>query len=186
VTPPEDLAALASKYEEMLALRLAQDRARHEPSFSEHTPREALQTLAARFPGALREMDELPLDVIRARIDDLRAAARDPSRVAPWMNAQSVFHALARGALAAKRALQGRRAVTPDMVDALRARGGDGAAWADDLAAIARPPRGRLLDLVFARAGRSLGLGAEDVRALVFTSSRKTRAARSTGPSTPS
>jgi hypothetical protein len=170
VTGPADLAALRAKYEEMLALREAHDRARTEPGYVEPDPRRALAALASRFPGALRELDTLPVDALRARLDELDDAARDATMTAPWMTAQTAFHELARGAVAAKRWLAGRRAITPAMQDDLRSRGGPAAAWADELAAIARPPRGRLLDLVFARVAAQLGLTVAEARALVFTS----------------
>jgi hypothetical protein len=171
VARPRDLAALREKYETMLALRALHERARTEPGFAEPNPRPAMVVLAGRFPGALRELDELPLGTIRARLADLAEAEREPSRIAPWMTAQAAFHRLTRGALAAKKWLGRRREVT----DAMRAEfvgsaTGDAIAWADDLASLARPPRGRILDVVFLRAARELGLEAGAVRALVFGS----------------
>ncbi len=135
------------------------ERAKSEPGYDEPDPQSELSALAARFPGALRE------------IDALARAERDPSRIAPWMIAQSVFHELARSALDAKRWLGGRRAVTPDMKEDLRRTGAAAVAWADDLDAIARPPRGRILDLVYARAAERLGITEREVRELVFPTS---------------
>ena len=81
-----DLAALREKYEEMLRLRLADALARgasissseREPSNESKERRNlrdadlatqrAMATLAARFPGALREIDELPLGVLEDRV----------------------------------------------------------------------------------------------------------------------
>src|SRR5262245_19307987 len=87
----------------MLRLRLLHVRAYEDPAFREPDPTPAMAKLAKEFPGALREIDELPLDVLRTRIVELEAAARDDAFVAPWMHASWSFHRLARGALAAKR-----------------------------------------------------------------------------------
>jgi len=88
-------ADLRAKYEEMRALRLTDD--------GSYDPRERMAALASRFPGALREIDTLPLDEIEARIEALTRAERDPSHAARWMTAQSRFHALTREALRARR-----------------------------------------------------------------------------------
>lgn len=88
-------ADLRAKYEEMLALRRTDD--------GSYDPRERMAALAARFPGALREIDTLPLDEIERRIEALTHAERDPSRASKWMLAQHRFHALTRTALEARR-----------------------------------------------------------------------------------
>jgi len=167
-----DLRALRDKYERMNRLRELHARARAEPGFVEPNPRAAMADLAHAFPGALRELDELPIEVIRARIEELSAAEHDPSRVAQWMTTLVRFHALARGALAAKRWLHGR-----PLTDALISsysrvvmalpHGTDAAAWTQDLAAIAKPPRGRLMDLVYERLALELGMDVASARAAV-------------------
>ena len=63
-----DLTDLRAKYEEILRLRLLHG------TGDEPDPRRAMAALAGRFPGALRELDDLPLPEIRARIEALRAA----------------------------------------------------------------------------------------------------------------
>jgi hypothetical protein len=85
------------------------------------------------------------------------------------MHAHVRFHALARGALAVKRWLAGR-ALTPALADAF-AREAPAMPhaenvhlWRDDLAAIARPPRGRILDLVYARLAEELGVDVMTAR----------------------
>ena len=177
-----DLRALRDKYERMLGLRLLHVRAREDPRFEEPDPRPAMAELAAEFPGALREIDDLPLDVIRRRIDAVAAAERDPSRAEPWMRAYFTFHRLARGALAVKRWLEGRP-VTPELEDAFRRElpdlrnAHDAAAWAPDLAAIAAPPRGRVMDLVYQRLAGELGTDVAAARAAVMPSRRSGRRA---------
>ena len=168
-----DLRALRYKYERMLHLRELHSRARTEPGFVEPDPRPAMAELARTYPGALREIDELPLALIRARIEELAAAEDDATKALPWMDAQSRFHSLARGALAVKRWLEGRRVtaalehafalVLPTLPNA-----GDAQLWAGDLEAIATPPRGRLMDLVYARLARDLGVDVTSARAEVL------------------
>jgi hypothetical protein len=162
-----DLRALRDKYEQMLRLRQLHARAKEEPDFVEPDPRPAMAALARRYPGALREVDELPMADIERRIAELEAAELDASRIATWMTAQAEFHRLARGALAVKRWLAGRTP-TPEIDEAFATalltmpEREDARAWADDLAALAKPPRGRVMDLVYAKLAVALDV---DVRA---------------------
>ena len=89
-------AELRAKYEEMRELRRTDD--------GSYDPRERMVALATQFPGALREIDTLPMDEIEHRIEALSKAERDPSHAMPWMKAQSRFHELTREALRARRA----------------------------------------------------------------------------------
>ena len=173
-----DLRALRDKYEQMLCLRQLHARAKEEPDFVEPDPRPAMADLARRFPGALREIDELPIDDIEARIAELAAAEQEPSRVAAWMTAQAAFHRLARGALAVKRWLAGR-ALTAELDPAFAKAAlamperEEALAWTDDLAAIARPPRGRVMDVVYARLARELGVEVSAARDAVLAPRRR-------------
>lgn len=169
VSEAPDLRALREKYAAILALREAHGTA------DEPDPRAALGSLAARFPGALREIDELPLETIRARLAALDAALGDATTIARWMIAQDLFHRLARGALAVKRWLVRKPGATPADVRHDATLDDEARAWADDVDAIARPPRGRVMDLVHARVARELGVTDEEARLLVFTSTASTR-----------
>lgn len=131
--------------------------------------------LARRFPGALRELDALPMETIEERLAALDAALADDSAWRPWMDAQLEYHALARGALAAKRFLRGARAVDDDaarrFVAHAEARGEhkhELLAWAGDLERVARPPRGKLTHVVFAKLGERLGVSPAAARSLVL------------------
>jgi hypothetical protein len=58
----------------------------------------------------------------------------------------------------------------------------DALGWADQLAAIARPPSGRLLTLVYAALAARLGVTEDEAKDLVFGDSlRRRRAARRAG-----
>ena len=149
-------AELRAKYEEMLALRRSDDAA---------SPRERLAALASRFPGALREIDRLPLDAIADRIDALARAERDPSHARPWMHATARFHALARGVLFVKRSLDAEPREWPTEAEPFRA----------ELARVAKPPRGRLMELVYEKLATELGTTPGDAKALVFGPARRAR-----------
>ena len=172
-----DLRALRDKYEQMLRLRQLHARAKDEPDFVEPDPRPAMADLARRFPGALREIDELPIADIEARIAELAAAEDDPSCVATWMTAQAAFHRLARGALAVKRWIAGRT-LTPELDRAfaeavqVMVEREEALAWKDDLAAIAKPPRGRVMDVVYARLAGELGVEVNAARDAVLAPCR--------------
>src|SRR5688572_8035198 len=99
----EDLAGLRSKYEAMKELRELHEQAKKDPSFVEPDPKAKLASLADKFPGALREIDELPLATITSRMGDLTRATIDANAIAEWMIVQVAFHRFARGALAVKR-----------------------------------------------------------------------------------
>jgi hypothetical protein len=163
-----DLASLRTKYERLLALRELHDRAKSDASFEEPDPRTEMTALARTWPGSLRELDELPIDVIRSRIVALDRALRDPSRTERWMIAQDAFHRLARGALSAKRWLGKRKRVTAIVREEFASRAPrEARAWADVLADVASPPRGRLMDLVFARVAIELDTSVAEARRLV-------------------
>ena len=144
--------------------------------------------LARAFPGALREIDELPLEIIVARIAELTAAETNASHIVQWMRAHLRFHALARGALVVKRWLQGRphapvldaafAAALTAMPEGDRV---DAAAWSDHLAAIAKPPRGRVMDLVYARLASELAIDVASARAAVMPPRAEAWSGRSGG-----
>lgn len=175
-----DLRALRDKYEQMLRLRQLHARAKEEPDFIEPDPRPAMAALARLYPGALREIDELPLDVIERRIAEVAAAELDASCIAPWMTAQAAFHRLARGALAVKRWLAGRTP-TPEIDEAFAAalatlpEREDALAWATDLAAVAKPPRGRVMDLVYEKLALELGVDVSAAREVVLAPAHECR-----------
>jgi hypothetical protein len=164
----EALLDLHVKYMEMRRLRIL---ALESPTVD---PKAWMAELATRFPGALREIDELPLEEIDARLTALSTASADAAMVEPWMEATARFHELTRGVLAVKRWLAGKKEIaTTDRAEFERIakdlpHGEDAIAWRDDLEAIANPPRGKVTDLVFARIARELTTTTENARRLVF------------------
>ena len=87
----------------------------HEPIFKASsraaTCGRRMAALAARFPGALREIDGLELEEIRRRIRQLEAVVLDEGSVQSWMLAIDLFHRLTRGALSAKSWLRGQKRI---------------------------------------------------------------------------
>lgn len=179
----EDLAELREKYVRIRGLRRAHDRARSDPRFVEPDPTEELRAIAATWPGALRELDTLPLALVDARIDALGGAIEEAGVPEPWMIAQVRFHRLARGALVAKRWTNaGRRTTAPEAAHPLgpherasfaaamasEPHGRDALAWEGALDTIARPPGRRLTRVVLARLAEELGISEGAARLLVF------------------
>ncbi|HEY6557993.1 MAG TPA: hypothetical protein VI072_12000 [Polyangiaceae bacterium] len=140
-----DLIALARKYRTLGELR----RAQYHTSFVE--AQAPLRRLAGEFPGALRELDVLPLDEIDRRADALVAAA-DSGELSAWMEWLHEYHSRLRLALSVKRQLAGRRDVDDgtarQLADSLGAEYGC-PCDAAFVHAVLRPPQGRINVLVF-------------------------------------
>jgi len=183
VRSSEEIAELREKYVEMRAMRIRDAGAEPDAAYAARV-RVRMATLAARFPGALREIDELEMSEIQDRIDGLSAVLAGAGEVEPWMEAIALFHRFARGALWAKRWLNGRRLVSADLETAYAADAetldpsGDALSWRTELAAVACPPTGRLTRLVYARMGRELGVTETEARRRVFGSPREEKARR--------
>lgn len=167
-----DLRALRDKYREMKRLR-----AEHEAG-EVADPRPAMRALAARFPGALREIDELPMHVIDARIASLeRALAGEAPE--PWVRALARYHAWMRLALrlrlacARDRSAEAARAwlagAEREHADDVEPRELD----EDMLAAVLRPPGGRLHRVILGRVGRELDVEPAAVDAHLRNPSRR-------------
>jgi hypothetical protein len=173
------LEDLHAKYAEMLAMRVEHARGAEDVD----DVRARMAALATRFPGALRELDDLELDEIRRRLVALDHVLHSGSDAEPWMEAVALFHAMTRGALCAKRWLAGRKHVDAklrrayaDAVEGLPFPE-DARAWVHDLARIASPPGGRVSNVVLARLALELGTSARGAKRLVFGVPRRERRA---------
>jgi hypothetical protein len=135
-----------------------------------------MSALAARFPGALREIDEVPMDALEERVRELRdVVSGSHPRDDHWGPALHRFHELFRGVLFAKRWLGEQRDRTAFEDDAERAGVPEAVTWRDDLDAIASPPGGKLGPLVIARIARELSLPADRVWSMVHPFARVRR-----------
>jgi hypothetical protein len=163
---PPLVAALADKYRRLLALRLGADA---QPPVAE------LRALARQFPGALRELDQLPLEVIRVRLAALESVVTGDGALEQWMMLQASYHGVMRATLrikrwsrswsrepdSAARELAARYVPAPDepAVDFFDAA---------VLLTIRDPPGGRLNPLVLAAVARLHGVDADHVRRALF------------------
>jgi hypothetical protein len=163
----------------MRAMRLAHSAGEEEPA----DVRARMADLATRFPGALREIDELELAEIDRRIARLAEVLDGTVSVEPWMEAIALFHRFARGALCVKRWLDGRRQVTPELALSFREASAtlafprEAGVWEPYLEALASPPGGRLTGLVYERVAAELHISCDEVRRLTFPP-RRDRALR--------
>ena len=171
----DDVRALARKYDEISRLRRA---AAASPDVD---PRREMAALAAEFPGALREADDFQPAELDRRVTELARVFRTGDAPAAWMTMVARFHRLTRGALCAKKWLDGRKVVDAAVAQAFegrvrhallrrRRRG-----VAPELAVIANPPRGRLTEVIFERIAGEVGQEVETVRRVVFGEPRRPR-----------
>ena len=150
-------ARLLAKYAEILALRRAR---------SVDPPIARLRALSETFPGSLRELDALGDDEVERRLALLRAADGKSAPEA-WMVGMHWFHVELGALLRAKRWLGTRRNVDAALTEAfVSAHAGDDAAlhWQTELAAIARPPGGKLSRLALAAAAKRASLEPKELR----------------------
>ncbi len=159
-----DLVALARKYRTIAALRRAQHRA------GAQEVRPSLRALSHEFPGALRELDSLPLEDIDARIEALEGAAL-AGTVADWMRWMHAYHQAMRAALFVKRRLAGRRRVPEPDAAALASAAFRELGFRCDpafVAEVAAPPAGRLNTLVFQHLSATFGVEPRTLGAALF------------------
>jgi hypothetical protein len=161
-------AELRAKYEEIRALRLTDD--------GSYDPRERMATLAARFPGALREIDTLPLDEIERRIEALTQAERDPSSAPKWMLAQHRFHTLTRDALSTRRNPAGSEGAQSPLAEARGASATSAEGELEGAALEREKERQKLMARVYATLAKELATTPHEAKALVFSLSSRERA----------
>lgn len=166
-------ADLQRKYAQILALRRA----------SEPASRDVLRALAREFPGALRELDALPLDEVTGRVEAL-AGVVDLHEGPAWARWLAAYHGLMRLTLALKLALSARGAQAladaQSFADAADARWGH-ALGVDFVRAVHAPPRGRLGVVVFAALGARFGEDPAHIWQTLFPTARRDRFAPAAG-----
>jgi hypothetical protein len=165
------VAALRDKYLELQRLRIEHDAGESED------PRPRLRALSARFPGALRELDELPMEQIEARLATLHAVLARTQPAPPWIALQLGYHGWMRAALCIKRIAAERSAIDADallveLASRYQPDPHEPPLTAIDRAAIVEilePADGRLNPWVFARVARDHGVESEIVQRALFT-----------------
>jgi hypothetical protein len=168
---PQVLHGLVDKYERLLRLRT-------EPT--EVAPRDELRSLARQFPGALRELDRLPLETIETRLAALRRVLADATEPETWMGLQASYHGYMRATLRVKR---WSRAWPRDPAAALLAFTAKyvpapdepGLGYFDEalLVKIRKPPAGRLNPLVIEAVARVHETTVEVVAEALCTQARR-------------
>ncbi len=155
---------LRDKYVEMRAMRLEDAEGRA------GDPRARMRALAARFPGALREIDALPMGSIEARIAELERVVRggEPPR---WAVMLAHYHGWMRAALALRRHGGRERSVALTWV---RTEYRPGAhepsveALSDAVDCLLAPPGGRLNRAVFALLGEEHAASPDSIERELF------------------
>jgi hypothetical protein len=166
-----EIARLASKYRTLGDLRRAKARGEAVP------PRGVFKALAEEFPGALNELDMLPLDEIDRRRAALDGAATG-APVEPWMAWLHGYHALMRAALRVKGRLRKAREITDARAGALAAEATTCAGTPvgpDFVRAVARPPGGRITPVVLARLAALFEVDPEVILDTLFPHRRARR-----------
>jgi hypothetical protein len=163
---PESLRALAGKYRALLDLRRARDQRGHGPAETGVAAAEArarLRALAGEFPGCLRELDTLGAPELERRAHAVTQAAAGGSQE-PWMAWIVGYHALMRSALGVRRSPAGTDAA------ALATSAEVDAAF---IAAVRRPPQGRLGIVVLRALGTRFGVEPSLIAATLFPPRRQ-------------
>jgi hypothetical protein len=159
-----DLVALARKYRLLSQLR------RKQQPWSAPDLHVSLLQLAREFPGALRELDTLPLVELEARLEALERAAHS-GRVAEWMLWMLAYHGGMRAALHIQRRLEGRarlvRALAADLAAEAARESGFGCD-AEFVTTVAALPSGALHQFVIQRVGLQRGAPEAAVRRALF------------------
>lgn len=148
----------------------------------EHEPRDAMRGLAGEFPGALREIDELPVLMIARRIDQLTRVIDQRQPPEPWMLWMVDYHGYLRAALRIK-----RMGLPLDDLDVALARLQRDYVPASDeppveifltrpaLLAVLKPLDGRLNRWAFERVAERHAVSVDEVDAALFPARRAHR-----------
>lgn len=160
----DELLALEGKYAQIEVLRRARERGEPIPE------KEVFKALADRFPGALRELDRLPMDAITLRREQLARALENES-VAPWMAWMVAYHELMRVALWIKLRMAKRPELTNErMVFLVRGVAEAFGFGVDEsfVKDVARPRAGRINGVVLARLAETFGVSEAELRRGLF------------------
>lgn len=167
------LEALLEKYSEMLRMRERDGRD------DGHDPRAEMAALARRFPGALREIDERPLEQIRSRIGQLQDARAGRGEVPPWAPLQASYHGVMRAFLRVRPLLrdrsssQARAAITEGYEQMSPDEPTLEALLGPVFTQLCSPPNGRLNGVVFGYVARLHGVSAAQVSDALFKPGRQ-------------
>jgi hypothetical protein len=174
-----ELVALCRKYRTLAVLRRDKERD------GKVAPPSALRELSREFPGALRELDTLPLDEIDRRVTALDRAGEGAAPLETWMTWMTAYHATMKAALLVKARVARRPGLDTAAVEELAAATSEKSGVVVDAAfvrAVASPPGGRLNRAVFERLGAEFGAAADEMWEVLFPSRRPGRYAKRSPP----
>lgn len=159
---PGELALLAEKLRELLVLRALG---------VENPPRDRLRALAARFPGALRELDRVPVELLTQRLDAVEAALVGGA-IPPWAKATSRYHGWLRVALRlraeAARSEEAALAWAAGYVPAFPGDPGPERLEVGVLRSLLTPPGGRLAQVAVSLVAEEEGTTPAAISGLLF------------------
>ncbi len=146
-----DVAELRVKYAEIVRLRVTR---REDPTGV--PPLVEIRELARRFPGALRDLERLPLATALARRDELDHVLSSGAAEPLWSRAQRDYHGRLRDALAEKRTAVGG----PTDRNSAKSE--------NTLVVRATVPAAKLSTSVVAEVARGMGIDVSTCRGLLF------------------
>lgn len=167
---PKNVSCLRDKYREIKRLREV------DACADKLEARTHMAALAQRFPGALRELDRLPMRVIDDRLTQLDRFLERGEPLPAWAPLQISYHGLMRAALRIKRMFAGQSSVAPVLAELasryLPAPDEPPLASFDlqALEAILKPAAGRLNPWAYARVAAEHQVPIERVREAFFLS----------------
>jgi hypothetical protein len=162
------------KYEQIAFLRAA------EAAGTLPDPAPVARALATRFPGALRELDEMPPDELARTLALLASSEPLNASEIQRFRALDAYHEALRGLLEVKRWLAGDRALSAPKLSSFHEKSDwtpAARSWVPWLATIARPA-GRLADLAISRVAQRLEITEEKAWSLVAPRREDKRLAR--------
>lgn len=203
---PQRLLELLQKYDLLVELRLS-------PAGRTQVRRDAMRRIAARFPGALREWDSLPLGELQRRravvaraVDEARhGQPAQADRAEPWLRYTLDLHAHLGRILELRRFARSRRQqgwAADAILAAWHVQQGAAAAAGDPggpgelgdpggpltvarLERICAPEGGRLTAVVFADLAERHGVQVGDIKRAIYEGAGPVGSAGPSGPAGP-
>lgn len=153
---------LLVKYKVLLKWRLDRERGLPLPHKDE------FRALAEEFPGALRELDTMPMSVIEERANSLAKVCFDGADVEPWMQASIAYHQWMRVALWLKPRTTREHTALAQECSVRFGLSVD----SDFVSKIAAPMNGRLRPTVLEKVCQETALSLDHVRVILLPSLR--------------
>jgi hypothetical protein len=140
-------------------------------------PQVAMRNLAQQFPGALRELDQIPPEALAARHHHLRQWRNGTTDDwQPWVELTFLYHQLWRGALHRKQWLQNRSSKDFEQTSQLYQtylqtlpEDHDALVWKSNLRRLNSSPPNRLSTIILEQLAEQYGWTNATVKTLLFS-----------------